>query len=41
MILKDWPIDARDECNSFAKSDLSEFFVNEAELVDAHEDDYK
>ena len=39
MILKNWPIDARDECNSFAKSDLGEFFVDEAELVDAHEDE--
>ena len=38
MILKNWPIDARDEYNSFAKSDLGEFFVHKAELVDVHED---
>ena len=39
MKLKNWPIDVRDECNSFAKSNLSEFFVDEVELVDAHEDE--
>ena len=38
MILKNWPINARDECNSFAKSDLGEFFVDKVEIVDAHED---
>ena len=37
MIFKNWLIDARDECNSFAKSNLGEYFVDEAELVDAHE----
>ena len=39
MILKNYPINARDECNSFAKSNLDEFCVDEAELVDAHEDE--
>ena len=39
MILKNWPIDARDECNSFANSNLGEFFVDKAELVEAHEDE--
>ena len=41
MKLKNWPIDARYDCKSFAKSNLGEFFVDEAKLVDAHEDDYK
>ena len=39
MILKNWPIDARDECNSFAKFDLGKFFLDEVELEDAHEDE--
>ena len=39
MILKHWPIDARDECNSFVKSDLGDFFVEEAKLVDVHENE--
>ena len=39
MIFKNWPINARDECNYFAESDFVNFFVHVAELVDALEDE--
>ena len=39
IIFKNWPIDARDECDYFAKFGVSELFVYEAKIMDADGDE--
>jgi hypothetical protein len=39
MILKNWPIDTKHECNFFAKFDLGDSFASEVELIDDQENE--